>query len=114
MAIKISVLFFYHRIFPAKRFRNISIVIGLVSIAWFIAYVFIVFFICVPLEYWWNKEIPGGRCIDLKGTSYYGTSPPDILTNIAILILPLPYLWKLQMQQAKKVAITFIFVLGSL
>lgn len=114
LAIKLSVLFFYHRIFPTQRFRNISIVIGVVSIAWFIAYVFIVFFICVPLEYWWDKTIPNGHCINLKATSYYGTSPPDILTNIAILILPLPYLWKLQMRRAKKVAITFIFLLGSL
>lgn len=40
--------------------------------------------------------------------------PLDILNNIAILILPIPDLWNLQMQRWKKFAITLIFVLGSL
>jgi len=33
--------------------------------------------------------------------AYYGTTPPDIATNIALLILPIPILWNLQMRPAK-------------
>lgn len=107
-------LVFYQRIFLERKFRIISIIIGLVVIAWFIAYLFILFFTCIPLAYWWDKTIPGGHCINESDTGYFGTSPPDILTNIAILVLPVPYLWQLQMPRWKKLALTFIFLLGSL
>ncbi|KAL6714605.1 hypothetical protein ACLMJK_008030 [Lecanora helva] len=110
---KLSVLFFYHRIFPERQFRIISIVIGIVVIIWFIAYVFIIFFICIPFAYNWDKTIKGGHCINSNDTAYYGTSPPDIATNLAILILPIPYLWKLQMHWQKKLAITVVFAVGS-
>jgi len=33
--------------------------------------------------------------------AYYGTIPPDIATNIALLILPIPVLWNLQMKPAR-------------
>ena len=49
--------------------------------------------------------------------AYHGTlvtSPPDIITNFAILILPIPSLIKLQMHWAKKLAVVGIFLLGSL
>ena len=72
------------------------------------------FFTCIPLAYYWDRSIPGGHCINQNNVAYYGTSPPDILTNFAILLLPIPYLWNLQMQRAKKIAITGIFILGSL
>ena len=113
-AAKLSVLFFYHRIFPSKRFRNISIVIGLVTLAWFIVFIFLQFFTCVPLDYYWDKSIPGGHCINTHIIAYYGTSPGDIATNIAILILPIPYLWNLQMQWQRRLGLIAIFLLGSL
>lgn len=107
-------LFFYHRIFPGRLFRIVSIVIGLVVILWFIAFIILQIVTCIPLAYLWDKTIPGGHCISANEVAYYGTSPLDILTNIAILILPIPDLWNLQMQRWKKFAITLIFVLGSL
>lgn len=113
-AAKLSVLFFYHRIFPSDRFRVISIIIGIVTLAWFIVFIFLQFFTCVPLAYYWDKSIPGGHCIDEHVIAYYGTSPGDIATNIAILILPIPYLWNLQMHLQRRLAIIAIFLLGSL
>lgn len=38
----------------------------------------------------------------------------DVLSVLALLVLPIPYLWKLQMQRANKIAITVIFVLERL
>lgn len=113
MATKFSVLFFYHRIFFEPRFKHISILIGVMVLVWFLLYTFLQFFSCTPLAYHWDKTIHG-HCIDRKMISYYGYFPLDILTNILILILPIPYLWKLQMERAKKVAVIGIFVLGSL
>ena len=113
-AAKLSVLFFYRRIFPSNRFRTISIIIGIVTLAWFVLFIFLQFFTCVPLAYYWDKSIPGGHCIDDHIIAYYGTSPGDIATNIAILILPIPYLWNLQMHWQRRLAVIAIFFLGSL
>ena len=113
-ALKLSVLFFYVRIFPQRQFRIICILVGIVCIAWFIAYILLFFFTCIPFAYYWDKSIPGGHCMNENHIGYYGTTPPDILTNIVLLVLPIPYLWKLQMRKAKKIAITAIFVLGTL
>ncbi|KAL8787211.1 MAG: hypothetical protein Q9213_002322 [Squamulea squamosa] len=112
-ALKFSVLVFYHRIFPIWKFTIYCIILGAIVIAWFIAYIVSQFLICRPVQYWWDKSIPGGHCINANQVGYYITSPPDILTNIAILILPIPWLWGLQMQTRKKIAITGIFILGS-
>ncbi|KAL8689678.1 MAG: hypothetical protein Q9218_004708 [Villophora microphyllina] len=112
-ALKFSVLFFYHRIFPVRTFTLWNIAIGVVVIAWFIAFIVSQMLTCRPIAYWWDKSIPGGHCINANHVAYYITSPPDILTNIAILALPIPWLWNLQMQLRRKVAITFIFLLGS-
>ncbi|KAL9592091.1 MAG: hypothetical protein Q9179_007064 [Wetmoreana sp. 5 TL-2023] len=110
--IKFSVLFFYHRIFPIRKFTMWSIAVGAVVIAWFIAFVFGIFFACRPLAYQWDKSIKG-RCLDPLVVSYFLAAPADIATNFALLALPIPWLWGLQMPLRRKIAITFIFVLGS-
>lgn len=112
-ALKLSILFFYHRIFAVRKFTMWCIAIGLVSIAWIIAFVVSQFLICRPVECFWDKSNPECKCVNATHIGFYVTLPPDILTNIALLILPIPWLWNLQMHRRKKIAITFIFLLGS-
>ena len=45
---------------------------------------------------------------------FNGNSIPNIITDAAILILPLPYIWKLQLPLAQKLALSSIFALGVL
>ncbi|KAL9585567.1 MAG: hypothetical protein Q9203_004194 [Teloschistes exilis] len=85
-ALKFSVLFFYHRIFPIRAFTLWNIAIGVIVIAWFIAFIVSQFLTCRPIAFYWDKSIPGGHCINSNHVAYYITSPPDILTNVAILI----------------------------
>lgn len=112
--LKLSILWFYHRIFPIRKFTISCIAIAAVTIAWLIAYLVSQFLLCRPYQYFWDKSIPGGTCINIRHVAYFITSPPDILTNIAILILPIPSLWGLQMQRRRKLAISGIFLLASL
>jgi len=53
-----------------------------------------------------------GKCIDLHAT-FLAISVPSILTDVAILALPLPQVWKLQTNTTQKVSLSFIFLLGS-
>lgn len=113
-AAKLSILFFYHRIFIERRFRIASITIGVVTIAWFITFIFLQFFDCIPFAYYWNRTIPHGHCINPVIISIYGVGIGDVATNIAILVLPIPSLLGLQMPWQRKTAIILIFLLGSL
>ncbi|KAL8893717.1 MAG: hypothetical protein Q9192_004995 [Flavoplaca navasiana] len=112
--LKLSILWFYHRIFPIRKFTISCIAIAAVTVAWLIASLVAQFLLCRPFQYFWDKSIPGGTCINIKHVAYFITSPPDILTSIAILILPIPSLWGLQMQRRRKLAISGIFLLASL
>ena len=82
-------------------------------IAWFISLVFAVIFSCHPVAFFWDKTIKGGTCIDENDLAY-GITATNIVTDIVVLVLPIPWLWNLQMVSARKVAIVGIFLLGSL
>lgn len=47
-------------------------------------------------------------------TISYSVTGTELLTNIAMLILPIPWLWKLYLPRSKKFALFGIFMLGSL
>ncbi|KAI4275875.1 MAG: hypothetical protein LQ337_002880 [Flavoplaca oasis] len=111
--IKLSILFFYNQVFPIRKVMISCLVLGIFTVVWLISAIVANFFACRPLAYWWDKSIPGGHCLDTDITVFYVSSAPDIITNLAVLILPIPILWKLQMPTRRKVAVTIIFVLGS-
>lgn len=67
---------------------------------------------CRPLQFIWNKSLDG-ICID-SWPFYIAGSAPNVLTDFAILILPLPAVWRLQMGMMQKVSIVGILLLGSL
>ena len=112
-SIKLSLLYFYHRIFPMRRFTNWLIGIGVFMILWWAAHFFTVIFTCRPIEFNWNKRIQGGKCLNAIDFSY-GISAINIVTDIVVLVLPIPWLLKLQLDLKKKLAVTGIFLLGSL
>ena len=69
-------------------------------------------FQCHPVQFIWNKSIKG-TCI---GTWHFfvAGSSPNVLTDFAILILPLPAVWNLKMGKAQKISVAAILMLGSL
>ncbi|KAF2840510.1 hypothetical protein M501DRAFT_901202, partial [Patellaria atrata CBS 101060] len=111
---KLSVLVFYLRIFFEDKVRRaIYLVMGIVSLA-FIINLILVFTACIPLAYRWDKCIEGGRCFVKATTAYTATSLPNIITDIDVLLLPLPTLLKLQISMAKKIGLIVTFILSSL
>lgn len=110
---KISILFLYHRIFPVFLFRNISTATGIFMTVWVIAYELTTIFSCVPVQYFWDKSIKHGKCI--KETDYdYSMTAINIATDVLVLVLPVPWIWKLQMKPVRKYAVLCIFLLGGL
>lgn len=69
-------------------------------------------FQCRPVQFIWDKSIHG-TCIK-TWTFFVAGSAPNVLTDFAILILPLPAVWNLKMGMVQKVSVVGILMLGSL
>ncbi|KAH7124667.1 hypothetical protein EDB81DRAFT_699079 [Dactylonectria macrodidyma] len=111
MLVKLSVLQMYLRIFPSRGFKIAAAIIAALVVAWWIAIVAVCIFQCNPISKAWLPWI-GGTCIDLKG-SFIGNAIPNIVTDVAILCMPIRQVWKLHVTLAQRLSLCFMFLLGS-
>lgn len=96
----------------AWNFKKMAWVVGIFVWAWVICITFLFIFICVPVQKLWYPQIPG-RCINQVGT-WISNALSTILTDLIILLLPLPQIWKLQLRKTEKMGLTLAFSLGFL
>ncbi|KAL1633582.1 hypothetical protein SLS58_011034 [Diplodia intermedia] len=108
--VKFSLLFMYARIFPLKGFRMGAYVLGFITAGWVIAINCVSIFQCHPIKKAWYP-LMDGSCIDIKA-SFIGNAVPNILTDVAILIMPVAQVWKLQVTSAQRASLVFMFLLG--
>lgn len=67
---------------------------------------------CTPLKRTWNITIEEGSCID-QTPVYMATAVLDMVTDIALLVVPIPMVVSLQMPHAQKVGLICAFRVGS-
>lgn len=108
---KLSILSLYFRIFPNKVFRSMTLVIVAIVLLNWLAFLFASTFQCSPVAYQWDKSIEGGSCFDIL-LFYRMVNVPNIVTDIAMLILPMPVVWKLHASRPRKVGLTICFLAG--
>jgi hypothetical protein len=94
---KISLLLMYYRIFHFPFFKKWTLVIGTVVVLWVICVTFLFIFICVPVQKLWYPHLEG-RCINQVGT-WIANAVSTIATDFAILLLPIPQVWKLHLRR---------------
>ncbi|MCJ1396740.1 hypothetical protein MMC18_009632, partial [Xylographa bjoerkii] len=115
VTVKISLLLLYRYLFTSKRLHlwiNITIAFML---AWGIAVLGGSIFSCNPMNAFWNFQLqgtPGVYCINFQAF-YISVAVPNLLTDVLILGMPIRQVWKLHMDRRSKIALTFIFLLGS-
>ncbi|PYI05217.1 hypothetical protein BO78DRAFT_470775 [Aspergillus sclerotiicarbonarius CBS 121057] len=107
---KLSILLMYYRIFHFPYFKKWAYAIGTFVILWVICITFLFIFICVPVQKLWYPSLPG-HCISQVGT-WIANATSTIATDLIILFLPLPQVWKLQLRLSEKIALTIAFGLG--
>ncbi|KAI9805828.1 MAG: hypothetical protein M1825_000442 [Sarcosagium campestre] len=108
---KLSILFLYHRIFAVSKFRWILKIFFALVIAWGVASMFEIGLQCRPLAHLWNPKIPGS-CVNINA-AFIGTAVGNIVVDVAMVILPMPLVWKLKITKLERLAICGIFALGS-
>ena len=112
---KCSLLFFYLRVFRGKLFSVITWATITLAAMWAISFFFSLLFACTPIHLYVREGIttPDVSCINTTQV-YYAVSISDFVIDVVILVIPVPFIWRLHMKPAQKVAVTGIFALGSL
>ena len=112
MATKTSILIFYLRIArdTQKLLRIASyITLAIVNIAGFIL-TFLNAFQCSPVSAAYSP-VSTGHCMSIV-TIYLCQAPVNIITDLAILVLPIPVLTGMRLPQRQKTVLIFTFTLG--
>lgn len=116
--IKLSILLQYSRIFNPIGKADLPTFVAIRICAWsiFIFYLAVMLFTvfqCNPREKIWNKLETTGYCYN-SGAIYKASGIFNVLSDFAILILPMPLVWRLQMSLRKKLMTTGVFAIGFL
>lgn len=107
---KFSILAFYRRIFAREIRTPVYILAGFVT-AWGIAVILVTIFQCNPVSGFWNRTKPAKCAVD-DYAFFIGNAVPNIITDAAILSLPLPFIFRLHRILSQKIALAGIFMLG--
>ncbi|KAL8809828.1 MAG: hypothetical protein Q9200_003074 [Gallowayella weberi] len=109
---KIAILLLYIRVFTTelRRFTLAVTVIGTFIVATGITTIVGSVLQCMPIAYNWDKTTPG-RCINEVNFARY-MAIANIITGFAMLILPLPMVWRLNINVPQKIALTATFLHG--
>ena len=67
---------------------------------------------CQPINYLWDRNVSGGHCFDIANF-FRWSSFMNILTDVAMLILPLPAVWTIKTSRNMKIGLTITFATGS-
>jgi hypothetical protein len=111
--LKLAFLFQYYRLMSVSKMRYVFLAAIGIVVAWAISQAIMAFLQCVPLQGVWDHRI-NAKCIPRTVTLWYFNGVFNIVTDVAILVLPLPILWKLELPRSQKILLTCIFGLGFL
>lgn len=99
--VKFSVLAFYRRLSPNQLYQRAIWVTGSVVALYTVVMVLLNAFECKKPSDAWNPATWPRGCRDLVPI-YYGQAGFNILSDIVILLLPIPTLLKLQINRTKR------------
>lgn len=107
---KLSILYLYVGIFKNRSFYIAAASIGSLLVVFWFGDIIVAITQCRPIAKNWNILLPGTCASSLN--IQLGTATLNMIFDLAIVILPMPVLWKLQMAFRKKLLVTGVLSLG--
>ncbi|KAM0341691.1 hypothetical protein ACHAPU_009939 [Fusarium lateritium] len=108
---KVSLLSLYWRMFRVTGIRiPIQILFGCAGV-WMTFRIFMGIFHCVPVEKFWNSSVEG-YCAIADKKFFFGTTLVHAAIDIAILVLPMWQIGRLQLPMLQKAGIMVMFTFG--
>lgn len=107
---KLSVLLMYTIAIPVRQMVIAARVIGLFIILWNTGGVLGALLLCRPIALNWDRTL-SGHCGDNR-LFYMWLGAINVVAEAVILLLPVPFLYRLQMKAFKKVIVMGLFSVG--
>ncbi|KAL5350807.1 hypothetical protein ACLOAV_004378 [Pseudogymnoascus australis] len=110
--VKSSIIVQYLRIFVDKRMRIICWSLLVVVTLYSLTTVFLAAFTCYPFHFFWDTNAKGPHtCLDQKSL-WFANASLNIVSDIVVLICPMPALSQLQLPKRQKIGVMVVFALG--
>ena len=114
--VKLSLLFFYRRIITVN-IRHFSIAwwaTTILLVAYTVPYIILNVCFCRPVQAAWDITLlSNAKCLDLE-LLFITHGGLNGLTDLLILLLPLPILWGLCLTTKRKILVSLVFGVGVL
>lgn len=112
--IKISILTFLRRILePVAVFQRLSLALIIFIVLWAVTALMGNIFQCWPITHYYKPFEPG-HCMPHQDRFFETMGSVSLITDVSILALPMPWIWRLQANLRKKLAIVSVFAMGGL
>ncbi|KAL4812801.1 hypothetical protein BDW67DRAFT_193222 [Aspergillus spinulosporus] len=107
---KASILMQYFRVFPSRCMRRICWTMIGILVTYGTWAVLSGFLNCIPVARFWDPTIPGS-CLSSKAL-WFSNASMHIATDLAILVIPIPALYSLELPRKQRIALIAIFAVG--
>jgi len=111
-ALKVAFMIFFWDLSPYRTMRCMIVVVFILHTATCLVAVFTVWFECQPLSFW-NHPLEAKWMPALKSL-WIGIGAFLILGDLALLAIPIPYVWRLRIERREKIIVIGLFLLGSI
>lgn len=120
MAVKVTLLLVLAKIYRPFRGAIAVYVILALNVLYYFIILFVKAFICTPVSAYWTTakatkpgESESGTCLD-RPAVIIADSLISVISDIAILVLPVVFTWPLQMRVKVKVKVVSLLGLGGI
>lgn len=107
---KLCLVFFYLRLFTTQTFRISAFVVAMLCLGSFIGGLVPFAIQCQPTSMSLRPGIPD-TCLSMLHL-FLGINLSNFLTNLLVLLLPMPFVWALKLSFKPRLLLTLVFVMG--
>ncbi|KAI0173509.1 putative alpha-xylosidase [Hypoxylon sp. FL1284] len=110
---KLAICKLYRVLFPGRRVFIVLCITAIVLVATPVATVTVLLAACRPFSAkWGSAETQATHCLNKEAVFVWGALP-NIVTDVVLLAIPIPIIWKLNATARLKIALFFTFAIGS-
>ncbi|KAF4122761.1 hypothetical protein GMORB2_7068 [Geosmithia morbida] len=109
--VKFSIAALYWRIFEKASIKIPIIIVSALVAMWGTAVFLLTVLQCIPTQGIWDKTIDSSCDVD-SNMFLMAISIPNILIDVFLLLLPVPYVFSLHISLSRKVSVLSMFLLG--
>lgn len=111
---KLMFFFQYYRLVrQVSSLRRTYIGVMTVVVLWSVSQLIVLCTTCIPITGLWDPSVTA-TCSISPDVQMWMNSIGNIVTDVVVLILPIPVVWRLQLRKSQRLILTSIFCLGFL